>query len=224
MLLETKGVTKTYFRGGRNFNAVNCIDFQVKKGDFINIIGRSGSGKTTFLNLISGLLLPTTGEIFIEGINIANRTDNEISFIRNDCLGYIPQGSGTLPTLNIIDNVMLPFYLYKREGDPYGRAYKLLEDLGLKNMIKNYPNELSGGELKRVLIARALMNNPKVLIADEPTANLDVETSREVLEIFQKISNQGTAVILVSHELESLEYGKSCYEMKDGNLTLKESL
>ncbi len=218
MILETNKLIKTYKRGGSSFNAVDNVDLKIEKGDFVNIIGRSGSGKSTLLNLLSGLLTPTSGDIFLEGNNISSLQDHELSKIRNESIGYIPQGSGTLATLNILDNVMLPFFLYKREGDAVGRAVNILQKLGLKEMMYSYPKELSGGELKRVLIARALINEPKILIADEPTANLDVLNSKDVMNVFAKINSEGTTVVLVSHEIETLSYGKKCYTMDKGKL------
>ncbi len=218
MILATENLTKTYSRGGRSFNAVDQVNLEVESGDFVNIIGRSGSGKSTLLNLISGMLTPSGGHIVLEGKDIAGKTDEEVSFIRNQMVGYIPQGTGTLPTLTILDNVVLPFFLYKRDGDAFGRGSHLLQMLGLKEMAMAYPKELSGGELKRVLIARALMNSPKLLIADEPTANLDVENTKEVMQVFSQINDDGTTVILVSHELDTLAYGKNCYTMIDGKI------
>ncbi len=219
-LLEIKEVTKEYSRGRRTFNAVNSISLTLEKGDYINIIGRSGSGKTTLLNLISGMVSLTSGDVLIDGISINSKTDEELSKLRNEKIGYIPQGMSTLPNLNVIDNIVLPFFLYKRDGDPYGRARKLLQLLNIRDLEYAYPNELSGGEQRRVLIARSLINQPSILMADEATADLDVMNTKEVMEMFRRINeDEGVTLILVSHELDILNYGKKVYTMKDGVLS-----
>ncbi len=216
-LLEIKEVTKEYSRGRGTFNAVNSVSLSLEKGDYINIIGRSGSGKTTLLNLISGMVSITSGDVLIEGKSITSKSDEELSKIRNEKIGYIPQGMSILPNLNVIDNIVLPFFLYKREGDPYGRARKLLQLLNIRDLEYAYPNELSGGEQRRVLIARSLINQPAILMADEATADLDVHNTKEVMEMFKRINeDEGVALILVSHELDLLSYGKKIYTMKDG--------
>ncbi len=219
-LLEIKEVTKEYSRGRRTFNAVNSISLTLEKGDYINIIGRSGSGKTTLLNLISGMVSLTSGDVLIDGISISSKTDEELSKLRNEKIGYIPQGMSTLPNLNVIDNIVLPFFLYKRDGDPYGRARKLLQLLNIRDLEYAYPNELSGGEQRRVLIARSLINQPSILMADEATADLDVMNTKEVMEMFRRINeDEGVTLILVSHELDILNYGKKVYTMEDGVLS-----
>ncbi len=219
-LLEIKAVTKEYNRGRGKFNAVDSVSLSVEKGDYINIIGRSGSGKTTLLNLISGMVSLSSGDVLIEGNSISSKSDEELSMIRNEKIGYIPQGMSALPNLNVIDNIVLPFFLYKREGDPYGRARKLLQLLNIRDLEYAYPNELSGGENRRVLIARSLINQPSILMADEATADLDVLNTKEVMEMFKKINEEeGVALILVSHELDLLNYGKKIYTMKDGVMT-----
>lgn len=218
MILEIRDLVKEYQRGGKTFRAVNEVNLGIEEGEYVNIIGRSGSGKSTLLNMVSGLLTPTSGEIYIDGEDIVKKSDKEMSRFRNYKIGFVPQGADLLYNLNIFDNVMLPFYMYKREADAAGRAAYLLETLGLKAMQDNYPAELSGGELRRVLIARALMNQPKILIADEPTSDLDIENTAEVMEIFRKINADGTTLLIVTHELDTLEYGGKVYTMCEGRL------
>ncbi len=219
MIIELKDLVKEYTRGnGRKFNAVDSVSLNVEKGDYLTIIGRSGSGKSTLINMLSGMITPTSGSIKIAGEEITGKSDKEISFLRNELIGFIPQGTATLPNLTVLDNIVLPFFLYKREGDPYGKAMLLMEKLGIKDLAKAYPKSLSGGELRRCLIARALMNDPKLLIADEPTGDLDVENTKEVMEMFRQINADGVTVIVVSHELDTLEYGKKIYTMADGSL------
>ncbi len=219
MILEVKDLVKEYKRGnGQSFNAVDHVDFSMEEGDYVTIIGRSGSGKSTFLNMLSGMITPTFGSVKIDGKEISSKTDKEISFLRNDLVGFIPQGTATMPNLTILDNIVLPFFLYKRDGDAYGKARFLMDKLGINDLADAYPKNLSGGELRRVLIARALMNDPKILIADEPTSDLDIENTKEVMEMIKKVNDDGVTVILVSHEMDTLQYGKRTFTMVGGKL------
>ncbi len=218
MILKAEGLTKEYTRGSRVFNAVDNVSLEVENGDFINIIGKSGSGKSTLINMLSGMITPTSGSIIFNGDNIVNKSDNDISKIRNDKIGFIPQLSATLPYLTVIENVCLPFFTYKREGDVEGKAMLILEKLGINDLAHSYPKELSGGELRRVLIARAMINDPYIIIADEPTSDLDIESTKEVMEMLKKINDEGTTILIVSHELDTLHYGKKVYTMSGGKL------
>ncbi len=218
MILKAEGLTKEYTRGSRKFNAVNNVSLEVEKGDFINIIGKSGSGKSTLINMLSGMITPTQGSIYLNGNNIVDKSDDDVSLIRNEHIGFIPQLSATLPYLTVIENVCLPFFTYKREGDVAGKAMIVLEKLGIEELAHSYPRELSGGELRRVLIARAMINDPYIIIADEPTSDLDVESTKEVMEMLKRINDEGTTLLIVSHELDTLHYGKKVYTMKSGEL------
>jgi ABC-type lipoprotein export system ATPase subunit len=222
MLLEIKGLTKEFQRDGISFPAVKEINLEIRSGDFISIIGRSGSGKSTLLNLIAGVLLPSGGEILLDGKNILNCTDKEISYLRNSTIGYLVQGQSVLPNLTVLDNVRLPFYFFSRQGDARERALELLDQMGIANLSKSYPNRLSGGELRRVAIARALMNRPSVLLADEPTSDLDEENSKEVMRLFREIGKQGTAILLVTHDLDTIEGSDILYRMEAGILKRQE--
>ncbi|MDR0583518.1 MAG: ABC transporter ATP-binding protein [Treponema sp.] len=218
-LLEFKELTKEYRRGGRAFNAVNRVSLSVEPGDFISIIGRSGSGKTTLLNMGAGLLKPTGGAVLFEGHDIHRLKDKEISFLRNEKIGYVPQGQSLLSNFTVLDNVCIPWFLFKREGDVEGRAFILLEKVGIGHLAASYPKELSGGEMRRASIARSLINRPRILIADEPTGDLDAETTAEIMRLFSRIAEEGTAVLIVTHELDTLEYGNKTYLMDAGNLS-----
>lgn len=219
MLLEIKGLSKEYQRRGNAFLAVNGVDLSVRQGDFVNIIGRSGSGKSTLLNMVAGLLMPTSGSIRLNGTELYTLKDKEISELRNTRLGYIPQGLGTLSALTVFNNVRLPYFLSKRQGDASGRASFLLDEVGISALADMLPSQLSGGELRRVLIARALMNEPDILIADEPTSDLDIETTREIMELFARINQNGTTILIVTHELDTLEFGNRVLTMVSGQLT-----
>lgn len=221
MALIVSDLTKEYVRGKTPFKAVNEVDFSIEAGGFITIIGRSGSGKSTFLNLIAGLLKPTDGSIEIDGKNIVNLTDKEVSLYRNSQIGYVPQGQSTIASLSVLDNVRLPYYLFKREKDITELALDLLEKTGISHLKDSYPKQLSGGELKRIGIARALINSPDYIILDEPTSDLDTQTTKEIMELLRKIANAKTAVIMVTHELDVLDYGDDTYVMDAGVLTKK---
>lgn len=219
MLLEIKGVSRQYKRGEKTFSAVDNVDLSIGRGDFVSVIGRSGSGKSTLLTMVAGLLTPTSGSIELEGRDIYALKDRQISELRNSKLGYIPQGVGALSNLTVFDNVRLPYFLAGRQGDASGRASFLLGEVGISDLADMPPSRLSGGELRRVLIARALMNEPELLIADEPTSDLDAETTREIMALFSRINKNGTAILLVTHELDTLEFGNRVLTMASGRLT-----
>ncbi len=219
MLLEINDLKKEYKRGERLFAAVDDINLSIARGDFVSIIGRSGSGKSTLLNMIAGLIRPTSGSISFDGAKLHALKDREISKFRNFRLGYVPQGSSALSNLSVFDNVRLPFYLAKRQGDASGRASFLLDEVGLPQLAGMFPAQLSGGELRRVFIARALMNSPDILIADEPTADLDTETTREIMELFSRINKTGTTVLIVTHEPDTLTFCNRVLTMASGKLT-----
>ncbi|HWQ73350.1 MAG TPA: ABC transporter ATP-binding protein [Desulfitobacteriaceae bacterium] len=219
------GLSKQYKRGEKTFLAVDNVALSISRGDFVSIIGRSGSGKSTLLNMVAGLSTPTSGNIRLEGTDIYALNDKEISELRNARLGYIPQGSGVLSNLTVFDNVRLPYYLSKRrQGDASGRASFLLDEVGISPLADILPSRLSGGELRRVLIARALMNEPDILIADEPTSDLDIETTKEILELFSRINKNSTTILIVTHELDTLEFGNRVLTMASGRLTEESQL
>jgi putative ABC transport system ATP-binding protein len=217
-LLELQDNTKEYKRGGRFFKAVNRASLSVEPGDFISVIGRSGSGKTTLLNMSAGLLRPTGGTVLFEGNDIHRLNDKAVSFLRNEKIGYVPQGQSLLSNFTVFDNVCVPWFLFKREGDVEGRAFILLEKVGIGHLAASYPRELSGGEMRRVSIARSLINEPRILIADEPTGDLDAQTTAEIMKLFSAIAAGGTAVLIVTHELDTLNYGNKTYLMNAGKL------
>ena len=219
MLLKTKSLCKSFARGKNSFFAVKNVEFSISASDFVFIVGRSGSGKTTFLNLISGILDPTQGQVFFEDEDISSMSDTAKSFYRNESIGFVPQSLAYLPNLSVFDNVRVPFFLFNRDGDSEGRALSLLELMDIAHLKNEMPQNLSGGEIKRMLIARALMNSPKLLIADEPTANLDKETSETVMNLIKSVNKLGTAVLIVTHDSEILDENSTIYKMDAGELT-----
>jgi len=219
MLLQTKNLSRTFTRSGVQFFAVKDADFSIDASDFVFIVGRSGSGKTTLLNLISGILAPSSGTVSFEGKDITLMSDTEKSYYRNESIGFVPQSLGALPNLSVLDNVRVPFFLFERDGDTEGRALSLLEVMGIAHLKDEMPKNLSGGESKRMLIARALMNAPKLLIADEPTANLDAETAVGVMQAIKDINKLGTAVLIVTHDSNILDPNCTIYRMDTGTLS-----
>lgn len=217
-LINVNNLSKSFRRGERDFFAIDNVSFDVKEKDFINIIGKSGSGKSTLLTLLSAIIEPTSGDILVEGKNLSKMDDEEKSGYRNEFIGYVPQSLGTLPTLNVLDNVRLPYFFKKREGDGVERARMLLDMCGILDLENDFCKNLSGGELKRVLIARALMNEPKILIADEPTSDLDSKTTIEIMNMLKEINEKGTTIIIVTHDNDLLKYGSRLLEMTDGKL------
>ena len=220
-IIKTENLSKSFKRGSNTLFAVKNVNFTLEKGDFVNIIGRSGSGKSTFLNLLSGLLKPTEGKIFAKGKDMSDFSDREISKYRNEVIGFVPQSLGTLPNLNVLENVSLPYYLFKRDDSAYEKAAMLLDEMGILHLKDDFPKNLSGGELKRVLIARSMINSPELLILDEPTSDLDKNTTMEIMDLLKKINSKGTALIIVTHELDILKYGNTLYQMEDGSLIKK---
>ena len=220
-IIKTENLSKSFKRGSNTIFAVKNVNFTLEEGDFVNIIGRSGSGKSTFLNLLSGLLKPTEGKIFAKGKDMSDFSDREISKYRNEVIGFVPQSLGTLPNLNVLENVSLPYYLFKRDDSAYEKAAMLLDEMGILHLKDDFPKNLSGGELKRVLIARSMINSPELLILDEPTSDLDKNTTMEIMDLLKKINSKGTALIIVTHELDILKYGNTLYQMEDGSLIKK---
>lgn len=219
MLLQTKQLSRTFTRSGSDFFAVKEADFTIDSSDFVFIVGRSGSGKTTLLNLLSGILEPTSGTVLFEDKDITLMSDTEKSYYRNESIGFVPQSLGALPNLSVLDNVRVPFFLFNRDGDTEGRALSLLEVMGIAHLKDEMPKNLSGGESKRMLIARALMNAPKLLIADEPTANLDAETAAGVMQAVKDVNKLGTAVLIVTHDSTILDPHCTTCRMDAGTLS-----
>lgn len=223
-MLKVENLVKTYNRNV-GFNAVDNVNLEIEDGSFVVIIGKSGSGKSTLLNLISGVIAPTSGNVIFDEYDFSNLNDEEISKIRNEKIGFIPQMYTTLTNLNVINNICLPYYIYRKENTIEDRGKYLLKELGIEKLENSYPSELSGGELRRVTIARALINYPKLILADEPTSDLDVGSTEEVLKIFKKINKDlGVTIIMVTHDLKCLEYADIVYTMESGKLSSGKNL
>jgi putative ABC transport system ATP-binding protein len=203
VILEARELSKAYTRGDLPFLAVDKATLSARKGEFICIVGRSGSGKSTLLNMLAGLLTPDSGSIAFDGRAYGDMNDDAISFLRNTRLGYIMQGYSVLPNFTVLQNVIIPHLLFKRDDDPAERALALLDLVGIRRLSEQYPSRLSGGELRRVSIARALLASPDLLLADEPTGDLDEETASEITRLFASIAEAGTAVVMVTHDSDA---------------------
>ena len=208
------------FDGKRKATALEGIDLDVEKGEIVSIIGPSGSGKSTLLNLIAGLDRPTTGDIRIEGQNLSELSDDELTRVRRDKIGFVFQFFNLLPTLNCLENVALPLHL---RGWPrkkiQERAAELLEMVQLGHRVEHLPEELSGGERQRVAIARALSVYPPVLLADEPTGNLDTRTGRDILKLIEDLhARLGSTILIVTHDLEVAERSSRTVSLRDGHV------
>ncbi|MBR1444094.1 MAG: ABC transporter ATP-binding protein [Firmicutes bacterium] len=223
MKLIGDGISKRYFRKTKKANyfyAVQKTDIEIKEGNITVITGRSGSGKSTLLNMLAGLLEPTEGKVYFDDRDIYSMSDKELSILRNENVGVIPQGQTGLSSLTVMENVVLPYYMYKKGENIEKRAEELLETVGMAELSNAYPTELSGGENRRAAIARALIQDPGIILADEPTGDLDDENTRIVLELLRKTADSGKAVLLVTHENEAVNYADIVYKMDGGVLTV----
>lgn len=219
MLLEVKNLRKDYKRATQQFSAVNNISFSMDQNDFISIMGKSGSGKTTLLNMIAGLLTPTQGKVTINGTNLFELDDKQVSAFRNQYLGYIPQGSSLLPNLTALENIRLPFSLTKRENQSsLNYALQLLEKAQISYLKDAYPANMSGGEMRRIAILRALICQPQLVIADEPTSDLDEESSAQIMALLTDIHQQGTGLLIVTHDNDVASYSQRTLKMSSGRL------
>jgi len=222
MLLSAQGVCKRYFRAGRtsarSFDAVAPCSLTLSRGELVACMGRSGSGKSTLLNMLSGLLAPTEGQVALEGQDLYALSDAELSRLRNARFGVVPQGQTVLHSLTVLENVTLPHGLYHTKGSVEPRGLALLERMGIGELADSYPAELSGGELRRVAIARAMAQDPDLVFADEPTSDLDDETTALVLGMLREVADGGHAVFVVTHESEATRYADRVLRMDAGTL------
>ena len=218
-ILKLNDVSKKYFRGSVPFLAVDRVNLTIESGDFVNIIGRSGSGKSTLINIAAGMLTPTSGSVELFGESLAGRDDTYLSRLRNNRIGFIPQGMSLLQNLTVLENVVLPFFMYPHGGDGEGYGRIMLDKMEILHLSDSYTAELSGGEMRRAVIARALVNRPEIVIADEPTSDLDIISAQNIMNIFAGLNSEGLALLVVSHDLEAVKYGKRVFTMNSGTLT-----
>ena len=219
MIITVDNINKTYKNGSLELQVLKNISFKVDKGEFLAIMGSSGSGKSTMMNILGCLDNQYEGRYILDGIDISKSTENELSEIRNKKIGFIFQSFNLLPRLTALENVELPLvYSSIPKEERHKRANELLEMVGLKDRIHHRPNELSGGQRQRVAIARALVNNPSIILADEPTGNLDSKSEGEIIEILQKLNKMGKTIVIVTHEPSIGKIAERKIVFKDGEI------
>jgi putative ABC transport system ATP-binding protein len=223
-VIRTHELTKTYVSGTNEVHALRGIDLTIEQGELVAIMGTSGSGKSTLMNLLGCLDSPTSGAYELDGVRVESLGKNELAAIRNQKIGFVFQGFNLLPRTTALENVELPM-LYDRSGrkrDTKAMATQALERVGLGERLDHQPSELSGGQQQRVAIARALVTEPALILADEPTGNLDTHTTIEVMALFQELNEQGITIVLVTHEPEVAVYAKRIVEVRDGRVVRDE--
>ncbi len=219
-LIAVKNLEKIYKMGEVEVHALCGISFDIYKKDFLAIMGASGSGKSTFMNIIGCLDHPSRGDFFLDGVNVSTMNKNELAELRNKKIGFIFQSFNILPRTSAVENVELPLLYNSSVGNKERRerAYNALKRVGLADRANSLPNQLSGGQQQRVAIARALINEPVVMLADEPTGNLDSKTSYEIMEIFQQLNEKGSTIVIVTHEPDIAQFALGNIIFKDGKI------
>ena len=218
-IIEINDVTKTYVLGGEPLHALNGISFNVNEGEYVAIMGQSGSGKSTLMNIIGCLDKPSTGEYILAGKPVQNCSEDELALVRNDTIGFVFQQFNLLPKMTAIKNVMLPMtYAGMPKEERQKRAEEVLRLVGLQDRMHHKPTQLSGGQQQRVSIARALSNYPKILLADEPTGNLDSHMAKEIMNLFDDLIREGMTVILVTHDAETANHAHRIVKLRDGQI------
>ncbi|UTW54695.1 ABC transporter ATP-binding protein [Kordiimonas sp. SCSIO 12610] len=218
-LISAKNLVRHYQQGGETIKALDGVSVDIEKGELVAIMGPSGSGKSTFMNMCGALDKPTSGDLVLADRALSTLDSDALADLRNEVIGFVFQQFNLLPRTSALDNVKLPL-LYARSmvDDAEERCMAALEAVDLTSRASHHPNELSGGQQQRVAIARALVNRPEIILADEPTGALDTKTSNEVLELFQRLNDQGMTIIMVTHDEEVAEFAKRCIYFRDGNI------
>jgi putative ABC transport system ATP-binding protein len=218
MLIEVKNLVKEYQSGEVVTNVLHGLSFNIDKGEFVSIMGPSGSGKSTLMHILGLLDKASDGEYFLDGRNVMELNDEELALMRNEKIGFVFQAFNLLPRTTVLDNVKLPLTYSKTKLDINEKAKEVLKSVGLGHRLNYYTNQISGGEKQRVAIARALVNAPSVIFADEPTGNLDSKSGIQIMEILQKLNNDGNTIILVTHETYTAEHAKRILKIMDGEI------
>lgn len=220
-IIAVKGLTKTYTMGTTKVHALRGVDLDIQANEYLALMGPSGSGKSTLMNLLGCLDTPTSGEYWLNSTNVSTMVDDELAEVRNKEIGFVFQTFNLLPRLSALENVALPLvYAGQTKSARLDRAREVLTEVGLGDRVDHKPNELSGGQRQRVAIARALVNKPSIILADEPTGNLDTKTSIEIMGIFERIHEMGNTVILVTHEPDIAEHCHRMVRLRDGSVEI----
>lgn len=218
-VIEVRGLFKEYQTVAGPFPVLKDVNLQIDNGDYVAIMGPSGSGKSTFMNILGCLDKPTQGEYILDGHAVATMNENDVAGVRNKTIGFVFQGFNLLARSSLLDNVALPLvYSHVEKTERHARAKVLLEKVGLGQHINSRPNQISGGQQQRVAIARALINNPSLILADEPTGNLDSVTSEEIMTLFNQLNKEGITIVLVTHETDIAEHAKRQVRFLDGRI------
>ena len=216
-IIKTNALSKIYKMGDEIVTALKSVDLAISKNDYVALMGPSGSGKSTLMNLIGCLDSPTAGDYYLNGVNVSQMSDTDLAEVRNKEIGLVFQTFNLLPRMSALENVAMPLvYAGKSKAERESKAQKVLEQVGLGDRMFHKPNELSGGQRQRVAIARALVNDPAIILADEPTGNLDSKTSLEIMRILKDIHTAGNTIILVTHEPDIAEHAHRIIRMRDG--------
>jgi len=216
-LITIKDIGRKYVIGSEIIHAIKSVSLTINKGEFVALMGPSGSGKSTLMNILGCLDTPSKGEYILNGINVSHMTENDLAEVRNTEIGFVFQTFNLLPRNTALENVALPLiYAGVSKDERLDRAKKTLENVGLGNRVHHKPNELSGGQRQRVAVARALINNPSIILADEPTGNLDTKTSIEIMGLIEDIHDKGNTIILVTHEEDIALHAHRIVRMRDG--------
>ena len=216
-LIETHDISKIYRMGAETIHALKSVSIKIERGEYVAFMGPSGSGKSTFMNIIGCLDTPSGGTYILNGNDVSNMTDNELAEVRNKEIGFVFQTFNLLPRQSSLENVALPLiYAGFGKSAREEKAQRALESVGLGDRGKHKPNELSGGQRQRVAVARALINDPSIILADEPTGNLDSKTSYEIMELFEDLHSRGNTIIMVTHEEDIAKYAHRIIRMRDG--------
>lgn len=224
-MLEVKDVVKTYINGEINFTALRSVSLKVNQGEFTAIMGASGSGKSTFMNILGCLDRMDSGTYLLNGKNVSNLKDDELAHIRNKEIGFVFQAFNLLPRMSILENVELPMiYSGISHKERREKALEALRKVGLEDRIRHKPTEISGGQKQRVAIARAIVNTPSVIMADEPTGNLDTKSTHDIIKIFQDLNDEGATIIMVTHEPDVAKYTKRIVKFRDGEIISQEEV
>ncbi len=218
-MIKIKGISKVYSMGDIEVNALMDVNLRIGDGEFVSVMGPSGSGKSTLMNILGCLDKPTSGKFFLDGKDVSGLDDDALAGIRNKKIGFVFQSFNLLPRMTALHNVELPLiYSGIRREQRIQMAMKALEKVNLTDRVMHQPNELSGGQRQRVAIARTLVNNPSIILADEPTGNLDSKSGQEIMEIFKLLNREGVTILLVTHEKNIAEYSKRIVTFRDGRI------